>query len=150
MDRRKFIQNGSLAGLSIAAMATGCNNTNKSVEINSSNKDYNYEKDDFPINEITVPDIGIKINTKIVSFTLIVNMAIMVNRIVSGSFTISSKIDKKELCTSLTSPAILEMVSPFLFSEKKANGKSSVFLYMAFRMSFKIPFLRKVIKNKAK
>jgi len=54
MDRRKFIQNGSLAGLSIAAIATGCNNTNKSVEINSSNKDYNYEKDDFPINEITI------------------------------------------------------------------------------------------------
>ena len=77
-------------------------------------------------------------------------MAIMVNRMVKGSFTINSNIDKKELCTSFTSPAILEMVSPFLFSEKKANGKSRVFLYMAFRMSFKTPFLRKVIKNKAK
>ena len=54
MDRRKFIQNGSLAGLSLAAIANGCNSTTKSAEINSSNKADNYEKDDFPINEITI------------------------------------------------------------------------------------------------
>ena len=54
MDRRKFIQNGSLAGLSLAAIANGCNSSTKSAEINSSNKADNYEKDDFPINEITI------------------------------------------------------------------------------------------------
>ena len=54
MDRRKFIQNGSLAGLSLAAITNGCNNATKSAEINSSNKADNYEKDDFPINEITI------------------------------------------------------------------------------------------------
>ena len=54
MDRRKFIQNGSLAGLSFAAIANGCNSSTKSAEINSSNKADNYEKDDFPINEITI------------------------------------------------------------------------------------------------
>ena len=54
MDRRKFIQNGSIAGLSLAAIANGCNNATKSAEINSSNKADNYEKDDFPINEITI------------------------------------------------------------------------------------------------
>ena len=46
MDRRKFIQNGSLAGLSLAAIANGCNSSTKSAEINSSNKADNYEKDD--------------------------------------------------------------------------------------------------------
>ena len=54
MDRRKFIQNGSLAGLSLAAITNGCNSSTKSAEINSSNKADNYEKDDFPINEITI------------------------------------------------------------------------------------------------
>ena len=54
MDRRKFIQNGSLAGLSLAAIANGCNSSTKSAEINSSNKADNHEKDDFPINEITI------------------------------------------------------------------------------------------------
>ena len=54
MDRRKFIQNGSLAGLSLAAIANGCDSSTKSAEINSSNKADNYEKDDFPINEITI------------------------------------------------------------------------------------------------
>jgi len=54
MDRRKFIQNGSLAGLALTAIANGCNNATKSAEINSSNKADKYEKDDFPINEITI------------------------------------------------------------------------------------------------
>ncbi len=54
MDRRKFIQNGSLAGLSLAAITSGCRNATKSTETNSINQNYNYEKDDFPLNEITV------------------------------------------------------------------------------------------------
>lgn len=54
MDRRKFIQNGSLAGLSLAAITSGCSNATKSTETNSINQNYNYEKDDFPLNEITV------------------------------------------------------------------------------------------------
>ena len=90
------------------------------------------------------------INTKIVNFTLIVNIAIIVKIIVKGSFTANSNIDKKEFCTSFTSPEILEIVSPFRFSEKNAKGKSIVFLYIAFRMSFNIPFLKKVMKNIAK
>ena len=39
---------------------------------------------------------------------------------------------------------------PFRFSEKNARGKSIVFLYMASRISFKIPFRKKVIKYSAK
>jgi amidase len=54
MDRRKFIQNGSIAGLSLAAITNGCNNATKSAEINSSNQVFNYEKDSFPLNEITI------------------------------------------------------------------------------------------------
>ena len=54
MDRRKFIQNGSIAGLSLAAITNGCNNATKSAEINSSNQGYNIEKDSFPLNEITI------------------------------------------------------------------------------------------------
>jgi amidase len=54
MDRRKFIQNGSLAGLSLAAITSGCNNTTKSTETNTINQGNQYEKDDFPLNEISV------------------------------------------------------------------------------------------------
>ena len=54
MDRRKFIQNGSLAGLSLAAITSSCSNATKSTETNSINQGYQFEKDDFPLNEITV------------------------------------------------------------------------------------------------
>ena len=54
MDRRKFIQNGSLAGLSLAAITSGCNNTTKSTETNTINQGNQYEKDDFPLNEISI------------------------------------------------------------------------------------------------
>ena len=72
---------------------------------------------DFPIFEIRKPETGIKIKTNKVSSGLIASMAIMVNKIIRGSLTISSSIDKKECCTSSTSLVILAMVSPFLFSE---------------------------------
>jgi len=72
---------------------------------------------DFPIYEIRKPETGINIKTNKVSSGLIASMAIMVNKIISGSLTISSSIDKKECCTSSTSLVILAMVSPFLFSE---------------------------------
>ena len=48
------------------------------------------------MSEIRNPEIGININTKIESFGLIINMDTSVNRIVSGSLTISSRIDKNE------------------------------------------------------
>ena len=54
MDRRKFIQNGSLAGLSLAAITSGCNNATKSTETNTINQGNQYDKDDFPLNEISV------------------------------------------------------------------------------------------------
>ena len=56
-------------------------------------------------------------NTKMVSFTEIVNIAIIANKIVNGSFTINSKMAKREFFTSLTSPEILAIISPFFFSE---------------------------------
>ena len=88
--------------------------------------------------------------TKIVNFTLIENIAIIVKIIFNGSLTINSKIDNIEFCTSLTSPAILEIVSPLRFSEKKAYGNSMVFLYIASRMSRRMPLRKNVMKNIAK
>ena len=69
------------------------------------------------MSEITNPESGIKINTKIESFGLIINIDTIVNTIVRGSLTISSKIDRNECCISKTSDEILDIVSPFLFSE---------------------------------
>ena len=51
---------------------------------------------DFPMIEIINPERGIKINTKIESFELIINIDTIVKRMVSGSLTISSKIDRNE------------------------------------------------------
>ena len=72
---------------------------------------------DFPIFEIKIPATGIKINTNIVNLKLIEIIAINVKMIVIGSLTISSKIEKNEFWTSFTSPSILAIISPFLFSE---------------------------------
>ena len=49
-----------------------------------------------PISEITNHDSGINIKTKAVSLKLIKNMAVIVKKIVNGSLTINSSIDKKE------------------------------------------------------
>ena len=50
----------------------------------------------FPIREIMNPEIGMKMNTKMVSFKLMVNMTKMVNRIVKGSLTNNSKMANSE------------------------------------------------------
>src|SRR5690606_13110887 len=104
----------------------------------------------FPIKEIIKPEIGKNMNTKIVSLGLITIIAIMVNNMVSGSRTISSRIDRKENCTSLTSAVILEMVSPFFFSEKYEMGSERIFEYRESLRSFKTPLRRKVIKYAAR
>ena len=51
---------------------------------------------DFPTKEIKNPEIGMNIKTKSVSFTLINSIAVMVNKIIRGSLTMSSKIDRNE------------------------------------------------------
>src|SRR5690554_7469271 len=51
---------------------------------------------DLPTLEIINPDIGIKIKTNNVSSKLMENITIIVNKIVRGSRTMSSKIDKNE------------------------------------------------------
>ena len=68
------------------------------------------------------PETGIKMKTKIVNFMLIPNIAIMEKSMVSGSLMMSSRTAKKEVCIVLTSPEILEIVSPLRFSEKQDSG----------------------------
>ena len=83
---------------------------------------------DRPINDIMKPDIGIKNKTKRVSLELIKNIAINVKKMVNGSLIINSNIDKKECWISKTSAVILEITSPFFFSEKKGRGMLIIFL----------------------
>ena len=83
---------------------------------------------DRPINDIMKPDIGIKNKTKRVSLELIKNIAINVKKMVNGSLMINSNIDKKECWISKTSAVILEITSPFFFSEKKGRGMLIIFL----------------------
>ena len=78
------------------------------------------------------------------------NITINEKIIVKGSLTINSNIDRKEFCNSNTSDEIRAIKSPFFFSEKKSRGRVVVFLYRLLRISFKTPFLRKVMKNIAK
>ena len=52
-----------------------------------------------------------------VNLVLRINIAINENRMVKGSRTTISKIDKNEFLTSSTSLLTREMVSPFDFSE---------------------------------
>ena len=72
---------------------------------------------DFPMNEIIKPEIGIKIKTKSASLLLIRIIDASVKIIISGSFTINSKIPKNDVCSSITSEEILDKTSPFFFSE---------------------------------
>ena len=51
------------------------------------------------------------------SFGLIRNIDNKVNKTINGSFTINSKIDKKEWSNSCTSDDILATISPLFFSE---------------------------------
>ena len=53
----------------------------------------------------------------LMNFKLIKNIAKIVKKIVKGSLTINSKTDKKECCISKTSAVILEITSPFFFSD---------------------------------
>ena len=62
MERRKFLQNASIASLSLAAISSGCNNTDKSSETITSNLAINEEKDLFPLNEITIPQLQEKMS----------------------------------------------------------------------------------------
>ena len=57
MDRRKFIQNGSLAGLSLAAIAGSCNNVGTPTQTKSSAPDITDQQDTFPLNEITIAEL---------------------------------------------------------------------------------------------
>ena len=100
----------------------------------------------FPMREIINPIIGINVRTNIASFALNRNIAASAKIIVSGSRTISSRMLKNECCTSCTSEVTRAMVSPFLFSVKYATGSETIFSYIALRISFKTPFLKKVIK----
>lgn len=63
MDRRKFIQNGSLAGLSLAAIAGSCNNAGTPPETNSAAPANANQKDAFPLNEITVQELQKKMGS---------------------------------------------------------------------------------------
>ena len=49
---------------------------------------------DFPILDIIIPENGMKIKTKIVNLKLMPNITIIVNNMVRGSRTISSKIER--------------------------------------------------------
>ena len=69
----------------------------------------------FPILEIINPEMGMKNRTNKVSFALKKSIATNENSIVRGSLTISSRIDKNEICNSVTSDVILAIKSPFLF-----------------------------------
>jgi hypothetical protein len=71
----------------------------------------------YAILEMTNPETGMKTKTNNVNFTLMANIAIIVKTMVIGSLTINSKMEKNEFCTSLTSPSIRAMISPFRFSE---------------------------------
>jgi hypothetical protein len=82
----------------------------------------------LPIIEIINPDIGIKNRTNRVNLKLIRNIAIKVKKTVRGSLTINSSTDKNECCISKTSAVILDITSPFFFSEKKGIGKLIIFL----------------------
>jgi amidase len=62
MDRRKFLRNGSLAGLSVTALASTCNTTDKTGQKNAEQKkpesvSTGEFKDDFSLNEITIDEL---------------------------------------------------------------------------------------------
>jgi hypothetical protein len=69
-----------------------------------------------------------------------VNIAAIVKIMVNGSLTTSSSIDKKEVCTSLTSAEIQAITSPFLSLKKKLKVVLMFFFYTWHCMSLKIPF----------
>lgn len=57
MDRRKFIRNGSLAGLSVAAITNACNTPEKPVQQNHEVVTTGEFKDEFLLNEVTIDEL---------------------------------------------------------------------------------------------
>ena len=60
-------------------------------------------------------------------FELIENIIIRVNKIVKGSLTINSKIERNDCCISRISDETRAIRSPFFFSEKKLTGRETIF-----------------------
>ena len=81
----------------------------------------------FPIIDIINPEIGINNITNSVREGLMVNITISVNKIVNGSLTINSNIDKYDVWISSISAVILDIKSPFFLLRKYEIGISKTF-----------------------
>jgi amidase len=57
MDRRKFIRNGSLAGISVAALSAACNTVEKTEPKKPEVVPASEFRDDFSLNEITIDEL---------------------------------------------------------------------------------------------
>ena len=54
MDRRKFLRNGSVAGLTISTIAAGCGVNNAEAKQPVESNTQTPFKDDFVLNEVTI------------------------------------------------------------------------------------------------
>jgi amidase len=57
MNRRKFLKNGSMAGISAAVLASACNNTEKQEPVSSKIYPTDEFRDEFSLNEMGIDDL---------------------------------------------------------------------------------------------